>query len=81
MQQLKGRIVVSKKGKDKGRFLVIVEDNCEIFVADGKLRPLEKPKKKNLKHLALTNSYLDEAQMATNRSLRKALEAFGTAKV
>lgn len=81
MERLKGRVVVSKKGKDKGRFLVIVEDNGEIYISDGKLRSLEKPKKKNLKHLALTNFYLDEKKMASNRSIREALKAFGDAKV
>ena len=51
-----GQIVCSKKGRDKGYFLVIVAENSEVvYVCDGKERPLERPKKKNVKHLSFTN--------------------------
>ena len=76
MAELKGRIVISLKGKDKGTLLVIAEDEFEILVTNGSSRPLERLKKKNLKHLRLTNTFLDEKQMATNSSIRKALKAF-----
>lgn len=76
MAELKGRIVISLRGKDKGTLLVIVEDEFEILVANGLNRPLERLKKKNLKHLRLTNTFLDDEQMATNSSIRKALKAF-----
>ncbi|MBQ8534014.1 MAG: KOW domain-containing RNA-binding protein [Clostridia bacterium] len=76
MGELKGRIVISLKGKDKGSLLVIAEDEFEILVTNGADRPLERLKKKNLKHLRTTNSFLDEKQMATNSDIRKALKAF-----
>ncbi len=76
MGELKGRIVISLKGKDKGKLFVIAEDGFEILVTNGADRPLERLKKKNLKHLRTTNSFLDEEQMATNSSIRKALKAF-----
>jgi len=52
-----GRIALSRAGRDKGRaFLVVAEDPCEpdyLFVVDGALRKLSKPKKKKRKHLHL----------------------------
>lgn len=72
-----GQIVCSKKGRDKGYFLVIVEV-CEntVYVCDGKERPLERPKKKNVKHLAFTNSVLKAESFKTNKSLRKSLAVY-----
>ncbi len=54
-QDLIGRVVESRAGRDRGRsFLVVaVEDAQFVFVADGCLRKLEKPKRKKLKHLRL----------------------------
>ena len=72
-----GRIVCSKAGRDKGKFMVVVgsDKNC-LLVCDGKERPLSRPKKKNVKHLAATNSILDENQFKTNKSLRRTLAIY-----
>ena len=51
------------------------EKGC-LPVCDGKARPLERPKKKNVKHLSFTNTVLDENSYQTNKSLRRALRAF-----
>lgn len=50
------RLVRSKAGHDKGTALVIVAvlDEEYVLVADGKLRSAEKPKKKKLRHLEVT---------------------------
>lgn len=72
-----GRIVCSKSGRDKGYFLVVVkEEDGFLFVCDGKERPLSKPKKKNPKHLALTNTVLCEDSYSTDKSLRRALAVY-----
>jgi ribosomal protein L14E/L6E/L27E len=74
---VRGQIVRSKAGKDKESFLVVA-DVCEkgVFVCDGKDRPLERPKLKNLRHIAPTNSFLTEEQLSTNRSVRHGLRDF-----
>ena len=73
-----GRVVCSTAGRDKGKFLVVVGFSDEYpLVADGKERPLKRPKLKNPKHLKKTNSILKEEQYSTNKSLRRALNAFG----
>ena len=47
-----GDLVISKAGRDKGKiFLVTKVDEKFVFVVDGKLRKVYKPKKKNQKHL------------------------------
>ena len=52
-----GRIAISRAGRDKGRaFLIVAEDPQQadyVFVADGLLRKLAKPKKKKRKHLTM----------------------------
>ena len=52
-----GRVVFSKAGRDKGKMFIVVGIVNEDFVliADGDLRPMERPKKKRLKHLRYTN--------------------------
>jgi len=58
-----GRVVISKKGKDKGTFYVIIGKdalNNRVYVADGKHRSITRPKPKNPKHLQATNWYLRE---------------------
>ena len=58
-----GRVVISKKGKDKGTFYVIISKdvlNNRVYVADGKHRSITRPKPKNPKHLQPTNWHLRE---------------------
>lgn len=77
MELKKGSVVISKAGRDKGYFLVVVDITDEgVFVCDGKERPVERPKKKNPLHLAKTRYVLTEEETATNRSLKRALKQF-----
>ena len=72
-----GRVVCSKYGRDKGYFLVVVkEEDGFLFVCDGKERPLSRPKRKNPKHLALTNTVLGISSYSTDKSLRRALAVY-----
>ena len=69
-----GQVVCSKAGRDKGYFMVVVEEKDGfVFVCDGKERPVERPKRKNIKHLAFTNTVLEKNSSITNKQLRKAL--------
>lgn len=81
MAYQRGRVVRSAAGRDKDKFLAVVGWEEEaVLLADGKERPLERPKRKNVKHLAATNYLLTEEEMTTNRALRKALRAFAEQK-
>jgi len=57
-----GRLCISKSGHDKGKYYVIVSviDDKHVGVADGKIRTIASPKKKNLRHLFIMNSAISE---------------------
>ncbi|MEG0773135.1 RNA-binding protein [Clostridium sp.] len=48
-----GKVVHSKSGRDKDRYFIIVGiiDTNYVYISDGDLRKIEKPKKKKIKHL------------------------------
>lgn len=76
MNTVKGSIVRSKAGRDKGGFFVVLEaDSVFALVADGKRRRLEHPKKKKLIHLAATNTVI-EGSFETNPQIRQILNKF-----
>lgn len=79
MDLIEGTVVISKAGRDKGYPLVITGfDGSRVLVADGKERPLDRPKKKNPKHLAKTNRTVSLDGL-TDRALRRALREIGEA--
>ncbi|MEN1762141.1 MULTISPECIES: KOW domain-containing RNA-binding protein [Anoxynatronum] len=47
-----GQVVRSIQGRDKGRYLVVIDvlDETHALLVDGKLRRLDRPKKKKSKH-------------------------------
>ena len=48
----KSDVVVSTQGRDRGQiFYVIEEDSIYLYLANGKARTLEKPKRKKRKHV------------------------------
>lgn len=70
-----GNVVISKAGRDKGYFMAVVEASADtVTVADGKERPLSRPKRKNPKHLQKTNYKVDFEQL-TDKKLRTYLRA------
>lgn len=69
-----GQIVISTAGRDKGTAMVVTAITEQgVLVCDGKERPLERPKRKNPRHLLPTAQTLDAPAMATNRRLKRAL--------
>ena len=61
-----GQVVFSKCGRDKGMvFVVVAADGEYVFLADGKLRPLNKPKKKKAKHTQPTRIFVGYEIAAT----------------
>ena len=77
MQIKIGSVVVSKAGHDSGDYFAVMDfDDKNVFISDGKQRKVEKPKKKNLKHVAVTTTVLEEENLRTNRQLKKALAVF-----
>ncbi len=70
----RGSVVRSLAGRDKDSLLAVVEVTEDgVLVCDGKERPVERPKKKNLRHVGETGTELPEEAIGRNRALRKAL--------
>lgn len=56
-----GQIVISKAGHDKDRLYVITAEEQEfVYLADGKLKKPESPKKKRRKHIQPINTTVEE---------------------
>ena len=85
MEVDKSSLVVSKAGRDQGQlFYVIDADEQYVYLADGKSRKLEKPKRKKRKHVEQvprTESRIAEkirnGEKVLNSELRKELASFG----
>ena len=71
-----GSVVIAKAGRDKGKAFAVVEvpDRRTVLIADGKSRPLERPKRKNIIHLQAAGATAD--RITTNRQLRIFLKDF-----
>lgn len=79
-----GQIVHSKAGRDKDKYFIVVGiiDEDYVLVADGKLRKINSPKKKKIKHLVFHKVYDDNIQgmlkengRVTDADLRKGLQS------
>ncbi len=85
MEVDKSSLVVSKAGRDQGQlFYVIDADEQYVYLADGKSRRLEKPKRKKRKHIEQiprTESRIAEkirnGEKVLNSELLKELASFG----
>lgn len=80
----KGQVVFSKSGRDKGlAFIVADADEDYVYLVDGKLRRLEKPKKKKKIHVQITkyvdteiNRKLNGSEYLLDSDIRKALKTY-----
>lgn len=84
--EILGRVALSTAGRDAGRhFLVVgVADEAHVYVADGSLRRMERPKLKKYRHIKLLDAVdaglgqrlLDDKPVADNE-VRESLAAMG----
>lgn len=48
------KLAISRSGHDKDSVYVIIKEEANlVYLADGKLKPVEKPKRKNRKHIQI----------------------------
>ena len=77
MEIRRGQIMRSLAGHDKGDFQAVLKtEGAFAYMADGKRRTLDHPKKKKLMHLAAAGAVLSEESLSTNRQIRLALAEF-----
>ena len=85
MEVDKSSLIVSKAGRDQVQLFYVVDtDEQYVYLADGKSRKLEKPKRKKRKHIEQiprTESRIAEkirnGEKVLNSELRKELASFG----
>jgi len=82
-QILLGQLVVSKAGRDIGKHFIVIKivDESYVYLVDGDLRKIEKPKKKKIKHVQKTNNIstyitekLEKNEKITNTMIRYEIE-------
>ena len=77
-------LVCSIAGRDKEKYFMVLSviDSQYVLLCDGKMRPVDKPKKKKIKHVKLLDYSLDrikeklaESKKINNADVRKALKS------
>ncbi len=80
-----GDIVLSKAGRDKNKYFIVLEtvDENFVMIADGDVRKVDSPKRKKCKHLENTGNKsefikekLGEGVRVTNPDLKKELAEY-----
>ncbi len=80
-----GQVVRITRGRDAGRYAVIIdiEDERFVWIADGDKRKFDAPKKKNIRHLecydfisSVVRENIQETGRVTNGKLRFAVNKF-----
>lgn len=77
------KLAISRSGHDKDSLYVIIKEETNlVYLADGKLRPLEKPKKKNRKHIQIIKNLPKEItevftqQDFRNEEIKRAIKLY-----
>lgn len=74
MKYSHGQLVLCLKGKEKGRLMCIIgADEKFVYLADGRERTLDNPKRKNPKHVQVTEKNISHLLPLTDKNLRKIL--------
>lgn len=61
--KMEGMLARSKAGHDKKNIYVILrEDDAYVYLVDGKIRTVDKPKKKNKKHIQIIKKFQIETE-------------------
>ena len=75
----RGDFVVSLAGRDQGRTFIVAEvcGDGYVLLVDGKLRKVDKPKRKKLKHVSYAGGRCSEdASTLTNRKAAAEIRRF-----
>ena len=82
---MRGMFAVSKAGHDKGKLYIIIEEENEyVYLADGRLKPVEAPKKKKKRHIQIIKAtdetiaiYIEEKKQISNEVVKRAVKEYG----
>lgn len=87
MEVVVGGYAISKAGHDFGnRYVIIHIENEYVYLVDGKVRTLERPKKKKMKHMTMLHqidhSLADKIMNKTvkNEEIKRAMKLLQSSK-
>lgn len=83
-----GQFVTSKAGHDKDTlYIVVATEGDFVFLSDGRLKPVDKPKRKRSKHIQPISRAVEEELMvaiengkATNEQIKYAIKQYWQCK-
>ena len=83
---MRGEYAVSLSGHDRGKVYIIIEENEKyLMLSDGKLKPLEKLKKKNPRHVQIVKKHtynkeiigkLERNEKLLNEEIKRAIKLY-----
>ncbi len=77
-----GMLAWSRAGHDKDKLYVIIKTEGEyVYLSDGRLKPVERPKKKKCKHIQVRKAIPEELcglteETIKNEEIRKVIRRF-----
>jgi ribosomal protein L14E/L6E/L27E len=73
---LVGKVVLSKAGRDKGHLYVVVSqiENDYVLLANGNTKSIDMPKKKKIKHISILEDIDDEMLLLSIRACDKSTD-------
>ena len=79
-----GKFATSKAGHDKTKLYIIINEDLEyVYLVDGNLKPVDKPKKKSKKHIQIINrvdetiqNKLETKQIIYNEDIKRAIKLY-----
>ena len=79
-----GKFATSKAGHDKTKLYVIIKEDSEyVYLVDGDLKTLDKPKKKSKKHIQIINrvdeiiqNKLETKAIIYNEDIKRAIKLY-----
>ena len=80
-----GRFATAKAGHDQGNlYIIVAEDEKSVYLSDGRLKPVEHPKKKNRRHIQIINTQLTDIKELKNakfpyknEEIKRAIKLYG----
>lgn len=71
-----GALVKSLAGHDRGRLYIIIEETEDsLFLTNGRLRPMEKPKRKKKKHVQVILKKIEDEEF-TDENIRTFIKKY-----
>ncbi len=77
MEAMTGYLAYSLSGHDKGRiYLIMSEEMDYVYLADGDVRTIDKPKRKNKKHIQIIKKMPRKTDAATNEEIKYMIKLY-----